>query len=239
MAGWVMEEDNKILDRYIGLRIRERRKTLGLTQADLAALLSISHQQIQRYESGENTLSMVRLLDIAHCLTIKPEYFYENAPLPDRGRVVEQDIVPLKPLNRPMRLLLVEDTYSDELLFRKAVEKSAVPVEITVISEPEKVMDFLEYNSDRDTKPDLLILDINMPRLNGIALLKIIKGRAELKSLPVIMLTNSIRSKDMRDSYDNFANGYVQKNSDLLEFFEDMDLILQYWSRAIILPNAA
>ena len=236
-----MEEDNKVLDRYIGLRIRERRKSMGMTQADLAALLSISHQQIQRYESGENTLTMVRILEIARCLNTKPDYFYENAPLPDRTKDGNDDNQTLKPLNRPLRLLLVEDTYSDELLFRKAVEKGAVPTEIHTINDPEKVMTYLGNHSAKDAskRPDLLILDINMPRLNGITLLKMIKGKTELKNLPVIMLTNSIRSKDMLDSYDNFANGYVQKNSDLLEFFDDINLILQYWSRAIILPNAA
>jgi two-component system, chemotaxis family, response regulator Rcp1 len=235
-----VEEHNKILDRFVGLKIRERRKFLGLTQAELADLLSLSHQQVQRYESGENTISMVRILKVAKALNVRPEYFYENAPVSEDFERGDAKGIIMK-TNRPIKILIVEDTYSDELLFRKAVEASSVQANIHAIQNPKDVMDFLlNHKTGHDKElPDLIILDINMAHLNGLDLLKQIKGETKLKTIPVIMLTNSVRSKDMLEAYANSANGFVQKNSDLLEFFEDVDLILQYWSRTIILPSAA
>ncbi len=236
-----MEEHNKILDKYVGLKIRERRKALGLTQAELAEVLALSHQQIQRYESGENTISMASVLRIAQALNVKPDCFYENAPLSKTADEDTSNGIIVKTTNRPIRVLLVEDVTTDELLFRKAAEKSSIASDVRTIQNPENVVDFLlkhKAKNDEET-PDLVVLDINMPQMNGLELLKKIKENVTLKYLPVIMLTNSVRSKDMLESYANHANGFVQKNSDLLEFFEDINLILQYWSRAIVLPSAA
>jgi len=235
------EENNKILDKHIGLKIRERRKALGLTQGDLAQIIGISHQQVQRYESGENPLSMSRVLEISNILNVKPDYFYDklpvsrnNAPRPQIG-IIQKDI------NRPLRLLLVEDNITDEVLFRKAVAKSTILSELHVIQAPEKVFDFLKesLNENSAERPDIVILDINMPRMNGIELLKKIKSDAKLKILPVIMLTNSIRSKDMLDAYANHAGGFIQKNCELEEFFKDINRILQYWSKTVVLPHSA
>ncbi|MDD3370873.1 MAG: response regulator [Alphaproteobacteria bacterium] len=233
-----MEEYNKILDKFVGQKIRERRKALGLTQAELADLLGLSHQQVQRYESGENTISMACVLTIARALNVKPEHFYENAPPSQEDERKNHDGIILRDTERAIRVLLVEDDYSEELLFRKAAEKSSVASEIRAIQNPESVMDYL-VNTKAAEKPDLVIMDINMPHLNGIELLKKIRENDKLRNMPVIMLTNSVRTKDMLESYESFANGFVQKNSDLLKFFEDVDLILKYWSKTVILPSIA
>ncbi|MFZ4761437.1 MAG: response regulator [Alphaproteobacteria bacterium] len=237
----MMEENNKLLDKHVGHKIKERRKILGLTQAELADILGLSHQQIQRYESGENTVSMSRMLEIADGLNIKAGYFYENAPLARPCEQKQANGIITKVMERPLRILLVEDTSSDELLFRKAVSKSNIEADIHVITNPENVMDFLhnhqlKYGAE---PPDIAIVDINLPRINGLMLLKKIKSDHQWKSLPVIMLTNSIRSKDMQDAYANHANGFIQKNSDLLGFYEDVSILLQYWSKIVILPSAA
>ena len=123
-VGSYVEEHNKILDKYVGLKIRERRKALGMTQAELAEVLALSHQQIQRYESGENTISMASVLRIAQALNVKPDCFYENAPLSKTADEDTSNGIIVKTTNRPIRVLLVEDVTTDELLFRKAAEKS-------------------------------------------------------------------------------------------------------------------
>jgi two-component system response regulator len=237
----MMEEYNKNLDRFVGQKIKERRKSLGMTQADLAEMLGLSHQQVQRYETGESTLAVSRAIEIATILNVKMNYFYDDAPLArELSDKAAAGLIVKKPL-KPLKMLLVEDSEHDELLFRKAVEKSSVDAEVQAILNPEKVMEFLEsypikYGAPH---PDIILLDINMPRVNGLTLLKKIKALDMLKSVPVIMLTNSVRSKDMLDAYASHANGFIQKNSDLAQFYQDVHQLLYYWSRTVILPSAA
>jgi CheY-like chemotaxis protein len=214
---------------------------LGLTQVELATLLELSHQQVQRYESGENTISMVRALEIAQCLNVKLEYLYESAPLIKSTRQKSANGIIAKDASRPLKLLVVDDTSSDEMLFRKAVEKSSVAAEVDAIQFPQSVMNHLtnETTGLEGDLPDIIILDINMPRMSGLQLLKKIKSKPTLKYIPVIMLTHSVRSEDMLEAYANGASGFAQKNADLVEFYKDIDLLLQYWTRVIVLPSAA
>ena len=102
-------------------------------------------------------------------------------------------------------------------------------------------MDFLEHHHAKygQPKPDIILLDINMPRINGLQLLAEIKNHPTYRMTPVIMLTNSVRSKDMLEAYASYANGFIQKNSDLALFYEDISRILHYWSRTVVLPSAA
>lgn len=235
-----MQEYSSMLDKYVGRKIKDRRKLLGITQAQLAELLSVSHQQVQRYESGENTVSMARALEIAECLNVKINYFYDGANFPTSTIKKPVSGVIKKDPNRILRILLVENSTNDELLFRQAVNRSKVNTDLYSIQNSESVMDYLinhdtKYSSE---KPDIVILDTKMPRLSGISLLKKIKNTHQLKNIPVIMLTNSVRSKDMLDAYANYASSFIQKNSDLFEFYEEINLLLEYWSKVVILPNS-
>lgn len=226
-----MEDNNKILDRHVGMKLRERRKALGLTQAELADLVGLSHQQVQRYESGENTISMARVLEIAKSLNVKLDYFYENAPITQES---SNSGIIQKKIERPLKLVLIEDDPNDVLLFRKAIEKSAVAAEVEVVQNPEKAIDFIQQR-----KPDLIVLDINMPRMNGLALLKKLKENEMLCLIPVVMHTNSIRNKELLEAYANHASGFIQKNSDLHHFYEDIHQLVTYWSKTMVLPRAA
>lgn len=232
-----MQENNRLLDQHVGFKIKERRKTLGLTQAELSEILGLSHQQVQRYECGENTISMSRMLEIAHALNCKMEYFYSGLEVAQSiGSRINQNIIS-KNLQRPMRILMVEDNSADELLMQKALAQCDVAAELHVIQNPLQVM---EYLAKMDLKiPDIILLDINLPRLSGLELLKKIKGNTLLRRIPVLVFSNSVRAKDMLDAYENHANGFIQKNSDLHAFYNEIRLILKYWSEAVVLPTPA
>src|ERR1700722_9591758 len=133
------DDSDRILDKHIGNKIKERRKALVLTQTELAKILGLSHQQVQRYESGENAPSMARLLEIANVLNVKPDYFYADAPKPRKTQTAANDDTIIKELGRPMRLLLIEDNPTDEILFRKAAEQNPVACTVRTIADPRQV----------------------------------------------------------------------------------------------------
>ncbi|MDR3448912.1 MAG: response regulator [Alphaproteobacteria bacterium] len=231
-----MDKDDKRFDKYVGQKIKDRRKQLGMTQAELSDILGLSYQQVQRYESGENTVAMPRLMEIAGILNARLDYFYQDAPLPPREETGREVIA--RKTGRTLNVLLIEDSPDDELLFRKAVANSNVPADIYVVQDSEKALDFIKARRGAEP-PDLVVLDINMPRLNGLALLRQLKDNPKTRPLSVIMLTNSVRRKDMLESYAQGANGFIQKNSNLNEFYEDIKRTLQYWSQTVVLPGAA
>lgn len=233
-----MEENTKTLDIYVGNKIKERRKTLKLTQAELGDLLGVSYQQIQRYESGENTVSMVRALEIVKCLNVKLEYFYEGAPSKSPTKETGPSEIITRDNSRALKILLVEDSSSDELLFRKAVSNSEVPASVYAIQDPDQVMNYLLHPQKHgQERPDIILMDINIPRISGLTLLKKIKADPQLKVIPVVMLTNSVRNKEMLESYANHANGFIQKNADLHGFYTEIAVLLRYWGQSMILPN--
>ena len=85
--------------------------------------------------------------------------------------------------------------------------------------------------------PDLIFLDLNMPKLDGITTLKSIKQSKELRHIPVIILTGSIRTQDVMNSYKNYASGYIRKSFEYETLKQHIHLAINYWTEAVILPT--
>jgi CheY-like chemotaxis protein/DNA-binding XRE family transcriptional regulator len=236
-----MDANQNHIDRFIGNKIRERRKTLGLSQTDLADKLGISYQQVQRYEIGENTVAVNRLLQIARALGAPPVFFYGDAPMSGPGRCGGEETVISRDPARSLRVLFVDDNKGDEVLFRSAVQRWGGRADIHCVHESDKVMDYLQNHEKKygHPRPDLIILDINMPKINGLALLKSIKGDAPVKDIPVVILTNSIHVREMREAYQSQAGGFIQKTADFDAYCADVRRTLDYWSQTVVLPFPA
>ncbi|GAB2680487.1 response regulator [Flavihumibacter cheonanensis] len=132
---------------------------------------------------------------------------------------------------KPVHILLVEDNEGDIVLTMDAFEESKINTNISVVRNGQEAVDFL-YKRDRYTeenKPDLILLDINIPILNGHEVLKIIKQDAELKKIPVIMLTTSSNTRDINLSYENYANSYVTKPIEMEDFLKAILKIEEFW----------
>lgn len=229
---------NHSVYEYVGARIRERRKLLKMSQTQLADLMGFSYQQMQKYESGSSQVSLSRMLQFAQALNVPPLYFYEGAKLDDAiGKGIESDTIQ-KSRTAPLHVLLVEDSAADVILFRKALTACSEQVDLHVIHDPEKVGDYLQNHSKKYGKPtpDLVVLDLSMPKINGLQLLKYIKGNAEMIELPVIILTNSISKREMREAYRSGAAGFIPKSVDMEEYIELIETAMRYWSRAVALP---
>jgi len=219
-------------NKYIGSRIRLRRQELSLTQKDLATALDVSYQQIQRYENGENALAIEKLLQIASVLNISPDYFYKGLSSDlDAIKTEDDPVIQGKP-SGIMHILFIDDCAEDEVLFRNATKSFEGKIEINCIRDAEVAQSYIEVNPVH-----IIFLDINMPRLNGLELLKKLKKNTEISNIPIIMLTNSVRLKEMQESYKNHASGFIQKTTDFDAYCDDIQKTLNYWLKTVVLPS--
>ena len=140
---------------------------------------------------------------------------------------------------KTVHILLVEDNEGDILLTIEAFEESKINTKISVARNGQEALDFLYKKgtfSDA-TKPDLILLDINLPIYNGHEVLKQIKTDLDLKKIPIIMLTTSAFPNDINQAYENNCNSYVKKPLDMDEFLEAILKIENFWLELCTLPK--
>lgn len=132
---------------------------------------------------------------------------------------------------KPAHILLVEDNEGDIVLTLDAFEESKLKTEISVARNGQEALDFLLKKGEFESaeKPDIILLDINIPVFNGHEVLQRIKNEPSLKKIPVIMLTTSSSKKDIDQAYENHSNSYVKKPLDMDEFLEAILKIEDFW----------
>jgi CheY-like chemotaxis protein len=123
--------------------------------------------------------------------------------------------------SHPIVVLLVEDDPGDVVLIQEAFEHNKVRNRLHVVGDGVEAMQFLRDGGER---PDLILLDLNLPRKDGREVLAEVKGDAELRTIPVVVLTTSAAEEDILRSYNTHANAYVTKPVDFTQF---MDVIHQ------------
>ena len=114
-------------------------------------------------------------------------------------------------MNGTVQILLVEDNASDVDLIMEAFAESRLPLDFTVASDGLEAMDLLKDRVRARRLPDLILLDLNLPRKNGREVLQEVKSHRDLKSVPVIVLTTSSAPEDIAKCYCMSANGYIRK----------------------------
>jgi CheY-like chemotaxis protein len=139
---------------------------------------------------------------------------------------------------KEVHILLVDDNEGDILLTREALQDARIINRISIAYDGLDAIRFLKAPPTREDMPDLILLDINLPRMNGTEVLEIIKNDPELRRIPVIMLTTSSAEKDILASYDNHANCYITKPVDLDRFMDVVRTIEDFWISIVKLPKA-
>lgn len=139
----------------------------------------------------------------------------------------------------PIHILLVEDNDGDILLTTEALENGKIINKISVVKDGEKAIDFVNKTAEyaHTESPDLILLDINLPRKSGQEVLQYIKTNGNLKHIPVIMLTTSSSEKDINQSYNNFANCYITKPVEAEDFINAISKIEDFWISIVKLPT--
>lgn len=137
-----------------------------------------------------------------------------------------------------IRLLLVEDSQSDVRLIKEALKEAGAAVQLTVARDGVEAMQMLRQSELGYThRPDLILLDLNLPRKNGREVLAEVKSSPNLKHIPVVVMTSSESDDDVAQCYALNANCYVTKPNDLIDYINVVQAIEDFWFFTATLPQ--
>lgn len=135
-----------------------------------------------------------------------------------------------------IKILVIEDSVGDIKLIRRVFKSSQIKNELMIIEDGEEALNYLTDCKKSDL-PDLILLDINLPKVNGLEILEYLKKDAIRKAIPVVILTTSSSDKDIQKSYDSHVNSYVIKPLDFRDFIKIVQKIEGFYLGVVKLPQ--
>lgn len=142
-------------------------------------------------------------------------------------------------IGKPVEILLVEDNEGDVGLIEEVLEEMNIRNKLNVATDGEEAILFLhnEGKFSGSPRPDIVLLDLNLPKKDGREVLKEIKADCNLKNIPVVILTTSGSEKDILRAYDLHANAYITKPLDFDQFIKVIESIGNFWLEIVKLPT--
>ena len=142
-------------------------------------------------------------------------------------------------MTRPIEILLVEDNPGDVMLTREAFEEGVVSNTLNHVADGVEALAYLRKQGPYQgaSTPDLVLLDLNMPRKGGLEVLEEVKADQALKIIPIVVMTTSEAEADILRSYHNHANAYITKSVDLEQFMKVVRTLEEFWLVLVRLPN--
>jgi CheY-like chemotaxis protein len=139
-------------------------------------------------------------------------------------------------------LLVADDDDDDQFLIREAFEASTLPCQLRFVNDGEQLMDYLNHHGQfvdkhESPRPDLILLDLNMPRKDGREVLKELKSDPAMCNIPIVILTTSDSKEDVDLAYKLGANSFVIKPSSSDSFGDLMNSLIHYWGEVVRLPS--
>ncbi len=140
--------------------------------------------------------------------------------------------------SNPIEILVVDDNPGDVRLIQEAIKDSKVAARLHTAQDGEEALAFLRREEPhlKAPRPHLVLLDLNMPRVSGLEVLRTIKRAPELRTIPTVILTSSMAHQDIEGCYDAHANAYLVKPSELDEFSSLLRSIEAFWLTLATLP---
>ena len=140
---------------------------------------------------------------------------------------------------KQIQILLVEDNEGDILLTTEALEDSKIINKVNVVKDGKLAIDFLNQKEPFQDAlmPNLILLDINLPKKNGHEVLQYLKASKNFRHIPIIMLTTSSSEKDILEAYNNYANCFITKPVEVNEFMKAVAKIENFWISIVQLPS--
>ena len=230
----------KELNRYVGNCLAKKRKEAGRSLVEIANLIGVSFQQVQKYEAGHSEISSARLYQIATLFNVDYDAFFKGFKTFTKrlsstpGTIIQQDRV------TPLNVVLVDDDATYVHLTRKAFETYPLSVNLHTVHEGADVRSFLRNAATIApfSRPDIIILALNLPTIDGISIVREIKQDDALSDIPVIILaTRACTHGDMLTCYQEQVSGFISKAVDFDVFEKSIALLAQYWGQTVVLPN--
>ncbi len=143
--------------------------------------------------------------------------------------------------NEALEIILIEDNSADVELTLRALRKNRITNRVRVLKDGEEALDFLlmrgKYKTRNEIRPKLILLDLKLPKVDGLEVLRTIKEHPKLKIIPVVVLTSSRQESDLLKSYHLGANSYIVKPVDFEQFVQAIRELGLYWLLINALPE--
>ena len=136
----------------------------------------------------------------------------------------------------PVEILLVEDNPGDVRLVEVALRELSTDTELDVVTDGSQALETLSRHLRNETIPDLVLLDLNLPRMDGFEFLEEVQDRSALARIPILVLTSSNSCEDVVESYERAANAYLTKPTDPDEYIEMIETVAGFWFEQVALP---
>jgi CheY-like chemotaxis protein len=147
----------------------------------------------------------------------------------------------MKNQGQPITILMADDDADDRLLCQQALEESRVINELRFVEDGQQLLDYLNqqgnFNAENAPRPGLILLDLNMPRMDGREALKEIKSDPILRRIPIVVMTTSQAEEDIYRSYDLGANSFITKPVTFDRLVDLMRVLGQYWVEFVEIPS--
>ena len=148
----------------------------------------------------------------------------------------------LSSANRNGTVLLVEDDQHDVIFMREASKAAEIPHSLTIVNDGQTAVDYLAgvngyHDRERHPLPDLIVLDLNLPRRTGFEVLEWLRVQPTLRTVPVVMLTTSTHQADIERAYQLGVSSYLVKNFSYAQFREAVRIIFTYWLHLNVRPE--
>jgi CheY-like chemotaxis protein/DNA-binding CsgD family transcriptional regulator len=229
------------IDKLIGKQLREKRLRRGMILSEVASKLGISYQQVQKYEQAISKISASNLYKLSTLYGVNIEKFFDGLTnfgdsssnkMGIGGNNEQKDKI--------INLLMIEDNPGDEAVTRRALNEFK-NLNILCVHDGFQTMEVLRYKTlcADFPRPDLIFLDIYMPKRDGVSVLKEIKRDKETQDIPIVVITNNISPELMQSAYRSGASGYICKSFDFASFKENIVDCVKYWTKAVVLPSKA
>ena len=140
---------------------------------------------------------------------------------------------------RGITLLLIEDGEADQQLVTRALRRAKIKTNLHIVDNGEDGLAFLRGDGEHkdSPRPDLILLDLNLPRIDGKQVLREIRADEKLKEIPVVMLTTSAEERDIIESYRLGVNAYITKPVEVQDFMESVQKLEEFWFDLVKLPS--